>query len=327
MWRCNPLVLTMPQNGASQHTVGIIGLGLVGNAIAARLQKAGYRCVGHDVDMTAQQRFATQFGSAVASSASLAAQVDTVILAVFNTDQVLHVVEGTGGLLSGKSGRARHLKTIIDCSTGDPVRLRALALRLHEQSVDLIEAPLSGSSAQIAAGEATLLLGGSPESIAKAAELLKAISAKQIQVGAVGMGARAKLATNLVLGLNRAVLAEGMVFARALGIEPAKFLELVLATPARSDAALAKGQKMVQEDFAPQSRIRQHLKDVELMLALAKQQNQGLPLSETHARLMQTAVQAGDGDLDNAAILRTIKDWPSSGLAHLLDIERTRNQG
>jgi 3-hydroxyisobutyrate dehydrogenase-like beta-hydroxyacid dehydrogenase len=110
-----------------------------------------------------------------------------------------------------------------------------------------------------------------------------------------------------VLGLNRAVLAEGFVFAERLGIAPETFLALVLATPARSDAALAKGERMVREDFAPQSRIHQHLKDVQLMLAAAQAAGQRLPLSETHAALLRAAVQAGDGELDNAAILRQLR--------------------
>ena len=120
------------------------------------------------------------------------------------------------------------------------------------------------------------------------------------------MGARAKLATNLVLGLNRAVLAEGMVFAQQLGIEPEAFLQLVLATPARSDAASIKGAQMVNNQFEPQSRIRQHLKDVRLMLGAAQACGQHLPLSATHAALMQAAVDAGDGELDNAAMTEKI---------------------
>jgi 3-hydroxyisobutyrate dehydrogenase-like beta-hydroxyacid dehydrogenase len=125
-----------------------------------------------------------------------------------------------------------------------------------------------------------------------------------VHVGAAGMAAKAKLATNLVLGLNRAVLAEGMAFAESLGIAPDAFLALVLATPARSAAAEIKGPLMASGNFEPQSRIRQHLKDVGLMLAAAQAAGQPLPLSQTHAQLMRDAIAAGDGDLDNAAIIR-----------------------
>jgi len=224
------------------------------------------------------------------------------VLAVFDTAGVLQVLEGADGLAT--EGVLRH---VIDCSTGDAETLAALAQRLRSRGVGFIEAPLSGASAQIEAGAATMLLGGDEGDIAACEPVLAALSPHRIHVGGAGMGARAKLATNLVLGLNRAVLAEGMVFAQRLGIAPERFLQLVLATPARSDAALAKGEMMVRGEFEPpQSRIRQHLKDVRLMLAAAEGQGQRLPLTETHAALMQAAIAAGDGDLDNAAIVRQL---------------------
>ena len=140
--------------------------------------------------------------------------------------------------------------------------------------------------------------------------MLDAVALQRVHVGAAGMAAKAKLATNLVLGLNRAALAEGMAFAESLGIAPEAFLALVLATPARSAAAETKGPLMVSGRFEPQSRIRQHLKDVGLMLAAAQAAGQPLPLSEAHARLMRDAVAAGDGDLDNAALIRAMAARP-----------------
>jgi 3-hydroxyisobutyrate dehydrogenase-like beta-hydroxyacid dehydrogenase len=128
-----------------------------------------------------------------------------------------------------------------------------------------------------------------------------------VRVGGAGMAAKAKLATNLVLGLNRAALAEGMVFAQTLGIQPETFLQLVLNTPARSEAAVVKGDMMVKEQFEPQSRIRQHLKDVQLMLDMADLSSQNLPLSQVHAQLMRNAISQGDGEMDNAAIIRQIR--------------------
>jgi 3-hydroxyisobutyrate dehydrogenase-like beta-hydroxyacid dehydrogenase len=198
-------------------------------------------------------------------------------------------------------------RAVIDCSTGDPDALQALAARLAQRGVDFIEAPLSGSSQQIAQGQATMLLGGAPAALDRHAPVLAALSPQRMHVGGAGMGARAKLATNLVLGLNRAAFAEGLVFAESLGIPPATFLELVLASPARSDAAALKGPLMVSGDFAPQSRIRQHLKDLELMLAAASSSDQGLPLTQAHAALLRAAVAAGDGELDNAAVVRQLR--------------------
>jgi 3-hydroxyisobutyrate dehydrogenase-like beta-hydroxyacid dehydrogenase len=282
--------------------VGLVGLGLVGNALARRLAATGFEVMGHDLRDEARAAFQATHGRVAASPRDIGAACSVVVLAVFDTAGAIEAIEGPDGLITGGAVRA-----VIDCSTGIPEALEALGQRLAARHIDFVEAPLSGSSRQIAAGDATLLLGGDDDAIAALAPWLSALSAQRIHVGGAGAGARAKLATNLVLGLNRAALAEGMVLAESMGIAPARFLELVLATPARSDAALAKGAMMVNEDFAPQSRIRQHLKDVDLMLAHGQRTGQRLPLSETHAALMRAAVAAGDGELDNAAILRQLR--------------------
>ncbi|MDM0111947.1 NAD(P)-dependent oxidoreductase [Variovorax sp. J22R133] len=283
-------------------TIGIVGLGLVGSAIAQRLLAAGFLCVGFDVREEARAALKASGGRTAATIADVATVANIVVLAVFDSRDVLEVVEGAGGLTS-----CGEVQTIVDCSTGTPDVLEALSARLAARGIDFIEAPLSGSSQQIAKGEATVLLGGIPDAIARCTSVLDALSTQRIHVGAAGFGAKAKLATNLVLGLNRAVLAEGMVFAETLGIAPETFLALVLATPARSAAAETKGRMMVEGDFAPQSRIRQHLKDVDLMLDRSRVAGQRLPLSETHATLMRHAISAGDGELDNAAIVKQIR--------------------
>jgi len=289
-------------NGIGE-TIGLIGLGLVGQAIGARLRAAGFVPLGFDRSETAAAAWHAQGGALANSPADIGARCARCLLAVFDTDGVLAVTEGPGGLLEGSA-----LRTIVDCSTGDPDRLQALARRLGTRGLHFIEAPLSGSSQQIGAGTATMLLGATDEALAASEDLLAAITPHRLHIGGAGMGARAKLATNLVLGLNRAALAEGLVFAERLGIAPDRFLELVLATPARSDAARAKGAMMVAGDFGtPQSRVRQHLKDLELMLAQAAASGQRLPLTATHAALLRAAVAAGDGELDNAAVLLQLR--------------------
>ena len=109
--------------------------------------------------------------------------------------------------------------------------------------------------------------------------------------------------TRMVQCIHLKKEAEGMAFAEKLGLAPQQFLDLVLASPARSEAAVLKGPLMVAGDFAPQSRIRQHLKDVDLMLAQAPT----LPLTQAHAALLRAAVAAGDGELDNAAIIQQLR--------------------
>jgi 3-hydroxyisobutyrate dehydrogenase-like beta-hydroxyacid dehydrogenase len=282
----------------ASSTVGLIGLGLVGMALARRLIAAGYQVRGHDLRHEAAQAFEAKGGHWCADLQQMR-DCSAVVLAVFQTSDV----EALAKTLFLNTPLPIKTQLLIDCSTGEPERLCALAGKLAPLNITFFEAPLSGSSEQIANGQATMLLGGDPEKIALHADLLRAISPKSIHVGGVGMGARAKLATNLVLGLNRAALAEGMAFAVSQGIATDAFLRMVLDSPARSDAALVKGEKMVSRDFSPQSRIKQHLKDLDVMLASAHAKNQGLPLTTRHAQLLRDAIAAGDGDLDNAAII------------------------
>ena len=117
-----------------------------------------------------------------------------------------------------------------------------------------------------------------------------------------------KLVTNLVLGLNRVALAEGLVFAENIGVSPAAALQVMIGSPAYSKAMDVKGRKMVERDFKAQARLSQHLKDVRLMLQAAAKAGLKLPLSETHCELMQQAEKAGLGDLDNCAIIEIIRN-------------------
>ena len=286
-----------------RQAIGLVGLGLVGQALAARLRAAGLRAIGYDLRTEAVEAFRAQGGETAPSLAHMGEQVETALLAVFDTKGVLEVVEGAAGLLSGAHG----VRRILDCSTGAPEQLEALARRLRARGVDFIEAPLSGSSQQIADGEAVALVGAEPAAWQAAQPLLSSLAAQCIHVGGPGMGAKAKLATNLVLGLNRAVFAEGLAFAESLGIAPERFLALVLATPARSDAAQVKGPLMVAADFEPRSRIRQHQKDVALMLECARANGLDLPFSRLHAALLAEAVEQGRGELDNAAIVLQLR--------------------
>ena len=287
-----------------QEKVGLIGLGLVGMAICKRLTQAGYQVHGHDLRPEAASAFQAAGGLWHGALCELA-DCSVLIMAVFQTADVENVMQII--LEQRQKERMTAHQLVVDCSTGEPARLQALAEKLKTFSIDFLEAPLSGSSQQIATGKATMLLGGATDLIASHAVLLMYICQKNIHCGGVGMGAKAKLATNLVLGLNRVALAEGMAFAQSQGIAPAQFLEMVLDSPARSDAALVKGAKMVSGDFTPQSRIRQHLKDLDVMLTVAKTADQGLPLTERHAQLLRDAIAAGDGDLDNAAVVRQIQ--------------------
>jgi len=147
------------------------------------------------------------------------------------------------------------------------------------------------------------IIGGSSEHVKLAMSILAAWTGRRFHVGPAGSGARLKLVVNLVLGLNRAVLAEGLSLAKACGIDQASALEVLKETPAYSSVMDTKGQKMIDREFSPQARLAQHLKDVRLIRELAARYGATAPLSELHEAILQKAVDLGHGEADNSAVI------------------------
>lgn len=226
---------------------------------------------------------------------------DAVFSCVFDTDQ-----------LEGLIATAPDVSTLlISMSTCDPDRMQGLADAAKAKGITLIEAPISGTSKALAAGDVLLLVAGDETAIQRLDPVFNAVSRQYLHVGGTGNGNRAKLAINLVLGLHRAALAEGMVFAEALGLDPADFLAMAKASAAYSAVMDSKGQLLVDRDFAPQGRIVQSAKDFNLIRDSAAAAGQGLPFTETYLTMMRDALAQGEGDLDNTAILLPIARTPA----------------
>lgn len=293
----------MPQDVNQREKIGLIGLGLIGTAIAQLLLEAGYPVVGFDVDRERLIHAGNLGVQSASSPAILAAQVTRLILSLPDTSIVLEVVEGSDGILHADSLPA----LIIDTTTGDPEQTAELSHRLKQRNIVLLDATISGSSKQLKDGQAVLMVGGDLGAFTKCKDLLDVLSPKVFYLGPSGSGSRAKLASNLILGLNRLALAEGLVFAEKLGLDLHTFLEVLKVSPAYSAAMDAKGPKMLSGDFAPQSRIRQHRKDVSLILKYAEKAGQQLLLSKIHLDILDAAIEAGDADMDNAAVIREIR--------------------
>jgi len=283
--------------------IGLVGLGLVGTAIAERLLAGEFEVIGFDIDSTRCQHLKDLGGNAVSSPAHVAQQVGRIILSLPDTNIVKQVIEGTSGILETKTPP----KYIIDTTTGDPEETIALAQRLSERQIHFLDSTISGSSRQVRDKEAVFMVGGDKTAFETCLDLFQTLSEKVFYLGPSGNGSKAKLASNLILGLNRVALAEGLVFAAKLGLELQTFLEMLKVTPAYSAVMDTKGKKMLNDDFTAESRIRQHHKDVSLILKYAEKAGQELPLSRVHFDALEKAIEAGDGDLDNAAIIREIK--------------------
>jgi 3-hydroxyisobutyrate dehydrogenase-like beta-hydroxyacid dehydrogenase len=284
--------------------IGLVGVGLLGTALAERMLAAGLPVVGYDLSAERLAALEQLGGSKAATLAEVAAKCRTIVLSLPESHVVAAVVsEWAGELASGA--------LLIDSTTGDPDETADLAEKLAACSVGYVDATIAGSSEQVRQGQAAVILGGTPADSARAEPVLQSWSPRRFHVGPAGSGARLKLVVNLVLGLNRAVLAEGLSLAKACGIDPAAALEVLMATPASSAVMQSKGPKMVAGDFAPQARLAQHLKDVRLIRDLAGRVGAATPLSDVHERLLLRVVELGWGDADNSAVIRAFSAPPS----------------
>jgi 3-hydroxyisobutyrate dehydrogenase-like beta-hydroxyacid dehydrogenase len=281
----------------NSEPVGLIGTGLFGTALAERLLADGYALKVHN---RTREKADPLLARGAQWSDNPLRDCRRVIFSVYTSEQV-------GQLIEKMAAGLRPGQIVLDTSTSDPQQTTALGRRLAERQVEYLETPFSGSSEQTRHRQSTALVAGDRSAFDACSDLWQCLAAKTYFVGPWGNGAKMKLVTNLVLGLNRAVLAEGLVFAKAVGLSQADVLEVLLNSPAYSRIMEAKGPKMVHGDFTPQARLAQHIKDVRLMLEEAARGNASLPLSTVHLELLQPAEAAGLGDLDNSAIIRAIE--------------------
>ncbi|HVL56293.1 MAG TPA: NAD-binding protein [Burkholderiaceae bacterium] len=280
--------------------IGIVGLGLVGRALADRLSGSGAALRGCDPSMEAASAAAAAGIAIDPDVAALAARSDVLIVCVLDDAQLASV-------LAALPVRPPLPRLLVNAATCSAQAADAAAGALLERGIALIELPFSGSSEQIRAGEALALLGATEPDRQRFAPLLERIAPRACWVGAPGAAARAKLASNLVLGLNRAALAEGLALAAALGLDADRFLALLRDSPAYSRAVDTAGARMVERRFDPPvSRLRQHRKDLRLIVDAAVRAGLDLPLASAHAGLLDRAIDAGLGDLDNAALIAAL---------------------
>jgi len=283
--------------------VAIVGLGLMGEVYAKRLLDAGIPVVGFDIDPARRARLNEIGGRAVNSIAELAAPARCIIVAVFNTDQVADVIENH--LLPALGDGSN--KIVLCMSTCDPDQVAALAARVMPRGIRYLDVPVSGTSDQVRRGDGVALIGGDSAIAGEVADVFDALFARRFHIGKIGDGGRAKLAVNLILGLNRLALAEGLVFAERLGLDPAAFLDVARGSASYSQVMETKGPKMVSGDFSPEGRAKQTLKDVHLMLDQAAGVGQKLAMLEVHAAVLESCVRAGEADLDNSVIIEEVR--------------------
>jgi 3-hydroxyisobutyrate dehydrogenase-like beta-hydroxyacid dehydrogenase len=291
---------------SSELNVGIIGVGLLGTALAERLGRSGFKLCGFDPDAPARARLEKLGGFSLSDHAQVAQSCRRILLSLPGPLQVRETVDALENLLHPGS-------IVIDTTTGHPADVEMHEARLKRRGIAYLDCEIGGSSTQVGAGEVIVICGGDSKAFEDCRDILDAISPTIFHTGPAGTGTRMKLALNIAIGLHRAVLAESLAFAETLGIESGLALNILKAGPAYSRAMDAKGEKMLSQDFTPEARLAQHLKDVRLILEAGRAGGAHTPLSALHEKLLAEAVDRGLGTLDNSAIIEVFRNHESLG--------------
>jgi 3-hydroxyisobutyrate dehydrogenase-like beta-hydroxyacid dehydrogenase len=283
--------------------IGIIGVGLLGSAVASRLLKGGFEVVAYDIRPEQVKALQAQGGIAAASVAGAAAAADAVFTILPSLESVETTILSRGGLIEN----APRACTLIQMSTVSPNLTRRLASAAAAKMLGFLDAPMSGTSAMVECGDCTIFVAGDRSRAEASQPIFDAIARKTHYVGDAGMASLAKLATNLLVGLNTAALAEALVLGAKGGLAPALLIEILKDSAGDSKMLEVRGPLMANHRFDAQMRLDLFLKDFKLMLDEGLRLGVPLPLTSVTQQLATATAVAGRGEEDLAAIVTILE--------------------
>jgi putative dehydrogenase len=282
-------------------TVGLIGLGAMGSGMAQSLRRAGFSLQVFDVRPGAAEAFAQGGGTACASAAELARSTDVVVSVVVNAAQTEDLLFGSGGVAAAM----RKGSVFVMCSTVDPNWSMALEGRLAELGLLYLDAPISGGAAKAASGEMTMMTAGRPEAYDQCGAVLAAMAAKVYRLGdRAGAGSKVKIINQLLAGVHIAAAAEAMALGLREGVDPAALYEVITHSAGNSWMFENRMPHVLAADYTPLSAVDIFVKDLGLVLDLARASKFPLPLSSTAHQMFMQASTAGFAKEDDIAVIK-----------------------
>ena len=281
--------------------IGLIGLGAMGIGMARSLRRAGYPPHVFDVRNDAVSAFCTDGGTACASPAALGAPCQVVVSVVVNAQQTETVLFGPDGCAATMQAGS----VFVMCSTVGPRASVALEARLADLGILYIDAPISGGAAKAATGELTMMTAGRPEAYAIAQPYLNAMAAKVYKLGdQAGAGSTVKIINQLLAGVHIAAAAEAMALGLREGIDAAALYEVITHSAGNSWMFENRMAHVLAADYTPLSAVDIFVKDLGLVLDMARASQFPLPLSSTAHQMFMHASSAGFAREDDSAVIK-----------------------
>jgi len=284
--------------------ISVIGLGLMGNAIATLLIRAGYQVRGFDIVKKQMQDLVPIGLKPVQSSKEAAKGADLIMLSLPSWNSLLEAVEGKGGILEG----VQRGQIVMDISTSPPWESKSLGERLAKKGIEWVDAPISGSAAQTRVGNMVFMLGGKRSIFEKVKPVLDRIAKKTVYVGKSGDAAALKLVVNHILFLNQAAAIEGLVLGLKAGLNPDIMFDVITSGAASSDLLIARGKDMINGNFSPKGQVAVGVKDLGLSLDTAKQLGVVLPVGALYHQLLLKAHYNGWDREDATSVMRIYEE-------------------
>jgi L-threonate 2-dehydrogenase len=305
-------------HGPSRPVVGVLGIGAMGGAMAARLVELGWSVIGHDLRADRRGVLAAAGGRVARDAADLAQHCDVLVVAVVDARQVraalwgepgdgVNVTTAIAGAFGG--GAVPRVRAVLLCPTIAPDDTVAFAERLAAAGILAIDAPMSGGPARARDGTMSLMVAGPAPAVAAVQPLLDALSNRIVPLGQrVGDGARVKLVNNLLAGVHLAAAAEALALAERVGLDPATVLEVVERSSGQSWIGGDRMRRRLACTDGPVPVMAQMTllaKDTALAARMAASAGVSMPLGERATAAFAAACAAGWADADDAHLI----DW------------------
>ena len=285
-------------------TIGFIGLGIMGRPMAHNILKAGFPLVVQNRHQGVTDEFLAAGARAGTRPRDIAASCDVVITMLPGPAQVEEVLLGPGGIIEG----AHAGLVVIDMSTIAPVVTNALADRLAERGVAMLDAPVSGGDKGAIAGTLSIMVGGDDDTFRRCMPIFQALGKTIVHVGGSGAGQVVKACNQIVVALVIEAVSEALVLGSKAGVDPAKILQVLGGGLAANRVMELRGASMLAHDFTPGGRVRFHHKDLGFALETARRYGVSLPVTALVDQMFASLEVKGRGDLDHSALLTYLED-------------------
>ncbi|CAN5819453.1 2-hydroxy-3-oxopropionate reductase [soil metagenome] len=284
-------------------TIAFIGLGIMGEPMAAHLVDAGHDVVGFNRSRPPVDRLVERGGRGADSVAEAVTEAEVVITMVPDSPDVEEVSFGDDGIYRNVKPGTLH----IDCSTIRPDVTRGLAKTAAERDLRVIDAPVSGGQAGAVEAKLSIMVGGADDDVAQARQLLELMGSTVVHVGPAGAGQTVKAANQLMVAGHLELLAEAIVFLEAHGVDTEAAVEVLGGGLAGSTVLDRKAAGMLERTFDPGFRVDLHHKDLGIVTAAAREAGVSIPLGAHVADLVSALCAQGHGDLDHSALLLLVE--------------------